>query len=104
MPYITQGAVNVSVNPRYHSTGDSIIYNGNVDCRVGQGGGYDSNTFQAVHVRNTRQDGATHYPAISLTLLVDGEFQIGLYNWRELSGAFRNPPSDAPMPSAVESR
>lgn len=40
----------------------------------------------------------TSYPTITVTLQKNGDFSCMLRNFIELSGAFRNPPSNAPIP------
>jgi hypothetical protein len=55
---------------------------------------------QAVRAISTDMYNMTSKSYINVTLLADGEFSLGIANFRLLAGAFRNPPVDAPVPIA----
>ena len=75
----------------------NVIYDNPKICIPGKGSGYGLDYFESVNSIKIHPNINT--PAgISITLLTDGEFEFGLYNFRELAGLFRHPVTSCYIP------
>lgn len=92
----------VSCAPRYNTSQDVNLFSYSPVCRYGQGTGYNNQYFQPVLVKKTKGFSVDSRPFIQLILEADGEFEAYFYNFRELAGAFRNPPTDVFVPYAED--
>jgi len=89
------GPLYVSGYPRFNSSGDTMIFIKDTILKSGE-------TTENLSVYTTLSHNFNYDPQIFLSLKVTGQFEVYLYNYRELAGAFRNPPSFVPVPYAED--
>lgn len=87
---IVSGKVKMSCRPRRHWQFIDL-YDKYVYMVPGRGFGYQGEYFQAVSIVSTRTESIDLKPYVELELQYDGEFEIYLYNFREIVGAFMQP-------------
>jgi len=85
--YNFKGApVSVECSPRYSSL-TSTLYNNIPIINEGE----KKTSTKAISCLTST---SVNYPTFKMQLKKDGEFEVLFYNFRELAGAFRNPPGD----------
>ncbi len=100
--YLVKGQLRFNVSPRWDTVNDTLTYSKDVRCKIGRGTGLGNSNFEAVRVYKTRAFAFDREAYIGITLDADGEFEFWVHNFRELSGAYRNPPQDCFVPYAED--
>lgn len=85
--------IQVSTSPKYYSTYSSTVYESSPKLKSNQ-------VKEAVLCKQTLTDSMNVNSFVTIELMTDGDFNFNIYSFRELAGAFRNPPSFVPVPYA----
>jgi hypothetical protein len=92
---LVEGCLTFACAPRYYTTGSSTLHD---KTRTLNTAGY----YECSSSKLTDTSSFNAEASITITLTRDGEFDLYLHNFRELAGAFKNPPGDCFVPYAED--